>query len=249
MKKNYILTLTFLFALSGLMAQTIWSGPNITFTKDDGADWTMEENQDRITDNVWITRANNKGVFNIAQEMEYQGDGSGPDSFGPSPVDTEWAFGRTSDGVENLTFTTWIVATTEFDPGGLASPTDLVDKEMVLHLITDDIYMDIKFLSWAVGNNNGMGGFSYERATEEITSTSELEKANNQVTVFPNPASSSIQILDLEGQQNIEIFNTAGAKVYQNSVFNQDEINVGQFPAGVYYIRLEDGGVTSFIKE
>ncbi len=33
---------------------------------------------------------------------------------------------------------------------------------MVLHLITDDIYIDIKFLSWTSGGN---GGFSYERST------------------------------------------------------------------------------------
>ena len=36
-----------------------------TFTKTDYADWTLEGNQDRITDNVWITRQNNRGLYNI----------------------------------------------------------------------------------------------------------------------------------------------------------------------------------------
>ena len=43
---------------------TIWQGENITFTKADNADWTLEANQDRITDNVWITRQNNRPVYN-----------------------------------------------------------------------------------------------------------------------------------------------------------------------------------------
>ncbi len=44
-----------------------------TFTKSNNADWTLEANQDRITDNVWITRANNSGIFNIATETEADG--------------------------------------------------------------------------------------------------------------------------------------------------------------------------------
>ena len=37
-------------------AQTDWTGREITFTKPDGADWQLPENQERITDNVWTTR-------------------------------------------------------------------------------------------------------------------------------------------------------------------------------------------------
>ena len=37
---------------------------------------------------------------------------------------------------------------------------------MVLHLITDYIYIDLKFISWQAGNvGTGDGGFSYERST------------------------------------------------------------------------------------
>jgi hypothetical protein len=38
----------------------------------------------------------------------------------------------------------------------------MIGKDAVLHLIADDIYLDIKFLSWTAG---GGGGFSYERST------------------------------------------------------------------------------------
>ena len=53
-----------------------------TFTKIDYTDWTQPENQDRITDNVWITRGGFWGIFNIQSEIYYS-----PLS---SPADTEW---------------------------------------------------------------------------------------------------------------------------------------------------------------
>lgn len=43
---------------------TVWQGSEITFTKTGNADWTLESNQDRITNNVWITRQNNKPIYN-----------------------------------------------------------------------------------------------------------------------------------------------------------------------------------------
>jgi hypothetical protein len=36
-----------------------------------------------------------------------------------------------------------------------------VGKDLVMHLIDDDIYLNIKFTSWSVGKK---GGFSYERS-------------------------------------------------------------------------------------
>ncbi len=126
--------------------QTVWTGPPTTFTKVDFADWTLQEHQDRMTDNVWITRANAQGIFNINVEDGYTLT---------SPADTEWAFGSAADW-ENLTFQTW------FDWHG-GSPPSVIDVAAVVHLITDDIYLDITFLSWTSGG--GGGGFSCRRST------------------------------------------------------------------------------------
>lgn len=38
----------------------------------------------------------------------------------------------------------------------------LVGKNMVLHLVEDNIYISIKFTSWSSGTK---GGFAYERST------------------------------------------------------------------------------------
>ena len=39
------------------------SGETIFFTKLDSADWTLIENQDRITNDIWITRKHNQSIF------------------------------------------------------------------------------------------------------------------------------------------------------------------------------------------
>jgi hypothetical protein len=40
------------------------------------------------------------------------------------------------------------------------NPTDILNKDMCVHLISDDKYIDIKFTSWTAG---GGGGFAYTR--------------------------------------------------------------------------------------
>lgn len=130
---------------------TVYSGEMITFTKADGADPTQEANQDRITDNVWITRGNTGGqIYNAVSESQAnQTD---------SPLDTEWALGTTSQGVANLTFDKFRET---------IRPKDVVGEDLVLHLITDDVYIDIKFSSWSEGNSGSGGGFSYERSSAQ----------------------------------------------------------------------------------
>ncbi|NJO01595.1 MAG: hypothetical protein HC880_07810 [Bacteroidia bacterium] len=137
-----------LLASGSSLAQTIWTGPKMVFTKPDFSDYTLEENQDRITPNVWITRQNTQGIYNIKQEDFYE------QNF--SPQDTEWAFGTTAD-MANLTFANWQTTVN-------SRPPSMVDRDMVVHLISEDIYIDIKFTNWAV--RSGGGGFSYIRSTK-----------------------------------------------------------------------------------
>jgi hypothetical protein len=136
----------FLSCCSYVNSQTVWNGPYITFTKAGGADWTQAANQDRITDNVWITRANSQGIFNIKTEGSY--------SHFVSPADTEWATGTLSN-YASLSYQSW-----EAWHGARATPP--LNADAVLHLISDNIYIGIRFLSW--GGSSG-AGFSYSRTT------------------------------------------------------------------------------------
>jgi hypothetical protein len=142
-------------------AQTVWSGLSVEFSKGNDDDETLPENQDRITDNVWLTRDNQAGIFNIRKEA---GHDIGTHS---APADTEWATDLnnlsteaiTASNWEDLQFEPWIFA--YGGPGTQNLPTVLVGRDAVVHLITDDVYLDLRFTAW----NQGAGGFAYQRAT------------------------------------------------------------------------------------
>ena len=127
---------------------TIFTGDKITFTKENGADPTDSANQDRLNDDVIITRGNGGGqIYNIAQESEFDKENS--------PVGTEWALGTTAD-IENLTFGKFRAT--------VQNPQQVIGQDLVLHLIDEDVYVDVNFTQWTSGNTNG-GGFAYERSS------------------------------------------------------------------------------------
>ncbi|MBK6285625.1 MAG: T9SS type A sorting domain-containing protein [Draconibacterium sp.] len=214
MKKLYLF-----FAISVLLlntgkltAQTIWTGEKIVFTKAANSDWTLSSNQDSITNNVRITRATTKGIFNIAKETAYITD--------VSPADTKWAFGTTT-GMDTLKFDNWEITVAGNPPG-------MLNRDMVLYLITDSIYIDIKFTLWSVGNAGG--GFSYERSTAPLVSI-EAFKNNGKVKLFPNPAAGYIQISGLKSNENYIIYNLLGTPVFNGTIFNNEKIDIKNFPS------------------
>ncbi|NNC49057.1 MAG: T9SS type A sorting domain-containing protein [Flaviramulus sp.] len=233
MKKHYLFVAILFFITKNAVAQTIWTGPTTTFTKANFADWTLEANQDRLTSNVWITRANTKGIFNIVVESVYD------DTNFFSPLDTEWSFGTTSD-IGTLTFTYWEDAVAGNPPG-------MVNQDMVVHLITDDIYIDIKFTSWSQGGASG-GGFSYDRSTDQALDINDFEK-QLKIKLFPNPASDYIQISGLDKGEMYSIYNVLGTKVDAGFISNYEKIDVQNIAKGLYFLKLESGNTIKFSRE
>ncbi|MEL6123340.1 MAG: hypothetical protein AAFQ02_05250 [Bacteroidota bacterium] len=127
---------------------TVWNGPLIDFVKLDGVDPTLDVNQDCLTDNVCLTRGISGSIFNAVSQF----------SSADNPTGTEWAFGTTAE-LDQLTFQGFQAT------HGRQSPS-VIGRDMVLHLIEDDVYLDIKFNSWARRKDNGEGGFSYTRRSE-----------------------------------------------------------------------------------
>ena len=128
------------------LEEQVWSGGLITFTKLENVDESLAENQDRITDNVWITRGVSGGqIYNAIVENAPNKDGS--------PLGTEWAEGVIND-YALLKYTTFRAATVK--------PKDAVGKTYVVHLVADNIYLSIKIISWS---SNQSGGFSYQRTS------------------------------------------------------------------------------------
>jgi hypothetical protein len=136
-------------------APIVWTGPTISFAKSSGADPTLPQNQDFLTPQVILTRGSVQGIFNIALETGFAST---------SPADTQWAtdLGNPSQSITAtnfaaLTFTNWAAAYNS-NPTGNA-----VGRAAVVHLIRDDIYLDLRFTGFQGGTPGG--AFSYQRST------------------------------------------------------------------------------------
>jgi len=131
-------------------AQEVWTGPDLAFTKGNFVPWSLPANQDEITANVRFARKDTGPMFNAVV------DPGGPSGCGGgAPSDTEWATGSAAN---------WAALTFEpLLPWADCSPTSVIGVNAVLHLISDDIYIDIRFTSWTQG---GGGGFGFVRSTE-----------------------------------------------------------------------------------
>jgi hypothetical protein len=203
-------------------AATIWSGAPITFTKADGADPTQAASQDRLTPSVWITRGNTVGPYNASTEP---GFGSG------SPADTEWANGTTAD-YASLSYSDWLTWAKVVNGG----PPNTVGVDAVLHLISDDIYIDIQFTSWSNGHV-GAGGFSYVRSTPAAQnfppSVIITNPPNNAILAAPASLTLRATASDSDGTvANVQFFQGAGS--LGNVASSPYLAAVNNLPAGDY---------------
>jgi hypothetical protein len=142
---------------AAVSAATVWAGLTESFVKPGFADYTQPEFQDRITSHVTLTRKTMQSIFNIAQE-------SGATQ-SLSPIDTTWATGVTNPA-QTISASNWAALTfTDFMDayGGQGAVKDNAPiYNAVVHLVTDDIYLDLKFSVWGDGLSGG--GFAYERS-------------------------------------------------------------------------------------
>ncbi len=123
----------------------ILNSPPVLFMKQNYADWKLAVNQDRILQNTWITRANDRGIFNIAAEETYDNN--------TSPSNTLWSFGNTKE-LNASDYELWVDAVGN-------DPPSMIGNVISMWVLSEAKYFDILFNSWT-SNANG-GGFSYTR--------------------------------------------------------------------------------------
>jgi len=132
-------------------AATIWTGPLTSFTP--ATPYRGTGDRDQLTPNVALTRATPSGggtggLFNAVTETSFT-------KF-ISPADTEWAVGALAD-YATLSYSDWTTA------GGGNPVHNYVGEQLVVHLISDDIYLSLEFTSLPAGP-----GFSYIRSTPPV---------------------------------------------------------------------------------
>lgn len=237
MFKNLLL-FALLFVTYFSFAQTVWTGTKMTFQKQGDDDPLLAENQDRITDNVWITRGRDNVLFNAKTQDGVDISTSG---YG-SPEDTEWAEGITAN-LSSLTFTDFKNAAPKV--GGVPKVRQMAGKDYVLHLISDDIYIDVKILTWQ--NQTQGGGFSYERSTNQNLSINDNALEKN-IKLYPNPTSSILNIVGIKKPTSFKIYNILGTELLEGSISVADKIDVKSLNNGLYFLSLENGPTLRFLK-
>jgi uncharacterized membrane protein YuzA (DUF378 family) len=77
--------------------------------------------------------------------------------------------------------------------------------------------------------------------------TSVNEKFNNRIKLYPNPATDRLQILGLQANEQLEIYNIAGTLVL-NTILSSTEIDVSGLKTGIYFMKGKSF-VLKFIKQ
>ena len=163
-----MLLATMEFANVAKAAPLVYTGDGVSFAKEAFADYTLPANQDFILPDIAITRGDTRGIFNAALEVAFVDNSS--------PAGTAWAFVN-NNPMATLSATNWAALSfadwQTANGGGGGGPTNTVGQDAVLHLIDQDIYLDIHFTEWGAGSTAG-GSFAYNRA--EITPSADFDR-------------------------------------------------------------------------
>ena len=205
-------------------AATIWNGPKISVS--DVTD------PDQMTTKVWLTRGGSQGLYNAKTE-------SGFTHF-LSPKDTLWADGTTAN-YRNLSFTDWNTWSKNLHGG----PPGTIGVPAVVHLVSEDIYVDIVFTSWGT-----FGPYSYDRATPPAANVPPSVTITNPTSgaTFVAPASVTIaaSATDSDGSvTNVKFFE---GTTLLGSVAANPFRTTTNFAAGSHTllaVATDNGGATS----
>jgi Bacterial Ig domain len=180
-----------IFAVSAgvsVSAATIWNGPNISWTK------SVATPSDPILPGVVVlTRGGNEVMYNTVTEL-------GPTT--GSPADTEWGMGTLAN-FSTLTYKT-MDAIRATAGGNLQAA--ILNKQMVMHIKSQDIYMSIMFTTWG---RFGSGTVAYIRSTAPGGGNPPTVTLTNPVSgaVFAAPASINLRANASGGTvTNVEYF-------------------------------------------
>ena len=129
-------------------------------------------------------------------------------------------------------------------------PTTAYDRASVLIRHTDGKMMIGGFGSTGSSGPSQApyGGFAMARITDVLLNSNDFNRQNN-FSVVPNPVQNNLTILNEKNRtiEKIYIFDVSGKIVYENNSYDAI-INVEQFAAGIYYIKIYLENKTELLK-
>ena len=89
----------------------------------------------------------------------------------------------------------------------------------------------------------------YYSLIDALSPTNELSDSNNSI-IFPNPSSGLFHVILDEKSSYFQIYNVTGALLLKQGIEDKTfDFDIGNFPKGVYFLKLENGKVFQLVKE
>ena len=83
-------------------------------------------------------------------------------------------------------------------------------------------------------------GTSVHQETLTINSCTDIEEIENGISIYPNPANSIINIVNVENA-NVEVVNALGQVVYEKeNVSGELSIDIRNLTNGMYFVKVND---------
>ena len=124
---------------------------SFSFTKLNGAQWTLASNRDSITPSCVLTRQSSNGLYNYATQTDVSDTAN---------TNIEYAMG-THENYTSPWYTTFKDLKYHTSCSGMYC---LSGHTITIHILDDDLYFELEFTSWSSGGMMGNGGgFSYTR--------------------------------------------------------------------------------------
>ncbi len=111
--------------------------------------------------------------------------------------------------------------------------------------IADDAYGNLAISGYAntSSNTNWLGSIIRLKSLNPVVPTAIANSAIISSTMYPNPATSQITVEDIVPNSEIAITNISGQKMRVDFV-NKNTLNIEMYPAGLYFIQINNGGIT-----
>jgi len=99
---------------------------------------------------------------------------------------------------------------------------------------------------WAISSNvnNGYPSFIGQSTINGITET----KADNKISLYPNPATDAFQITGIEGTATLRLSDLSGRLLFTKEVTAGETVSVNSLPNGVYLATIKSKDITETVK-
>jgi hypothetical protein len=102
-------------------------------------------------------------------------------------------------------------------------------------------------------NNGSLVGFALSGTSSNWVAQSTLSLkalvSKPSFKIYPNPSNKFIQLSGLTKTDNYSIYNSIGIEITRGVIKNKEEINIRNYPNGLYFLKFEKGNTLKFIKE